>query len=151
MEDALLELGTAVVLVLSEEDFMQMCRRILSVALAVMLATSTAWAQQAHVITQSALDHAVQQRVTQDQADRDAIHELLRNPAVKDVAARTGLSIEKADAAVSTLQGDELHQLAGQARAASEQLAGGASTITITTTTLIIILLVVILLVVALK
>lgn len=130
---------------------MQMCRRILSVALAVMLPVSTAWAQQAHVITRSALDRAVQQRVTQDQADRDAIHDFLMNPTVKDVAARAGLSVERADAAVSTLQGDELHQVAGQARAATQQLAGGASSITITTTTLIIILLVVIILILALK
>ena len=47
---------------------------------------------------------------------------------------------------MSTLQGDELRQAAGQARAVNEQLAGGA-TVVITTTTIIIILLIVILIV----
>ena len=65
---------------------------------------------------------------------------------MRDVAAKAGLSVEKADGAVSTLQGDELRQAAGQARMVNGQLAGGDS-ITITTTTLIIILLIVILIV----
>ena len=130
---------------------MQMCRRILAVSLALMLTASTAWAQQAHVVGQAALDRAVQQRVTEDQADREAIHQFLQNPEVQDLAAHVGLSIEKADAAVSTLQGNELHQLAGQARAATLDLAGGASTVVISTTTIVIALLLVILLIVLLR
>jgi len=125
---------------------MHMFRRILGVALAVMLCAPTAWAQQSHVINQSALDQAVQQRVSQDQADRDAIRSFLQNPQVKSVAARAGLSVEKAQAAVSTLQGDELRQAAGQARAVNQDLAGGA-TVVITTTTIIIILLVIIIII----
>lgn len=130
---------------------MQMCRRILGAALALMLAAPAAWAQQPHVISQSALDRAVQQRVSRDQADRDAIEQLLQNPAVRDAAARAGLSIEKAESSVATLQGDDLHQIASQARAVNEQLAGGASTVTISTTTIIIALLVIILLIVVLR
>ncbi|HEY3884854.1 MAG TPA: hypothetical protein VGL62_06590 [Vicinamibacterales bacterium] len=116
-----------------------------------MLAAPSALAQQTHVISQSALDRAVQQRVTQDAADRAAIHDFLHNPAVKDAAAKAGLSIEKASAAAAALQGDELHEIAGQARAANQQLAGGASTVVISTTTIIIALLVIIVLIVALK
>jgi hypothetical protein len=123
-----------------------MFRRVLGATLAVMLTASTAFAQQTHVINKSALDQAVQQRVAQDQADRETIRTFLQNPAVKGVAEKAGLSIEKADAAVSTLQGDELRQAAGQARTVNSQLAGGDS-IVITTTTLIIILLIVILIV----
>ena len=123
---------------------MQMFRRILGATLAVMLCAPAAWAQQTHVINQSALDQAVQQRVSQDQADRDAIRTFLQNPAVRGVADKAGLSIDKAEAAVSTLQGDELRQAAGQARVVNSQLAGG-DTIVITTTTIIIILLIVIL------
>ena len=130
---------------------MQMCRRILGVALALMLAAPAAWAQQPHVVSQSALDRAVQQRVAQDQADRDAIEQLLQNPAVRDAAARAGLSIAQAETSVSTLQGDDLHQIASQARAVNAQLAGGASTVVISTTTIIIVLLVVILIIVAVK
>jgi hypothetical protein len=110
-----------------------------------------AWAQQTHVINQSALDQAVQQRVSQDQADRDAIRSFLHRPEVKEVATKAGLSVQKADAAVSTLQGDDLKQVAAQARSADQQLAGGATTVVITTTTIIIILLVVILIVVIAK
>jgi hypothetical protein len=126
---------------------MQMFLRILGTTLAVMLCAPAAFAQQTHVINQSALDQAVQQRVSQDQADRDAIRSFLQNPAVKGVAAKAGLSVEKAEAAVSTLQGDELRQAASQARAVNHDLAGG-STLVISTTTIIIVLLLIILIVV---
>jgi hypothetical protein len=126
---------------------MQMFRRILGTTLAVMLCAPAAFAQQTHVIDQSALDQAVQQRVSQDQADRDAIRSFLQNPAVKGVAKKAGLSVEKAEAAVSTLQGDELRQAASQARTVNQDLAGG-STIVISTTAIIIILLIIILIVV---
>jgi hypothetical protein len=128
---------------------MQMFRRVLGTTLAVMLCAPGAFAQQTHVINRSALDQAVQQRVIQDQADRDAIRSFLQNPAVKGVAAKAGLSVEKAEAAVSTLQGNELRQAASQARAVNHDLAGG-STIVISTTTIIIVLLIIIL-IVALK
>jgi hypothetical protein len=128
---------------------MQMFRRILGATLVVMLCAPAAWAQQTHVINKAALDQAVQQRVSQDQADRDAIRSFLQNPQVKSVAAKAGLSVEKANAAVSTLQGDELRQAAGQARTVNQDLAGG-TTVVITTTTIILILLIIIL-IVALK
>jgi hypothetical protein len=123
---------------------MQAFRRILGAALAVTLTASAAFAQQTHVIDKSALDRAVQQRVSQEQADREALRTFLQNPAVRGVAQKAGLPIDRAEAAVSTLQGDELRQAAGQARTVNSQLAGG-DTIVITTTTIIIILLIVIL------
>jgi hypothetical protein len=126
---------------------MRIVRRILGFTLALLMCAPAAWAQQTHVINQSALDQAVQQRVSQDQADRQAIHELLQRNEVKSIADKAGLSVERADAAVSTLQGDELHRLAGQARVVDQQLAGGASTIVISTTTIIIILLIILLIV----
>jgi hypothetical protein len=123
---------------------MQMFRRTLGTALAVLMCAPAAWAQQTHVIDQSALAQAVQQRVNQDQADREAIRSFLQNPQVKTVAAKAGLSVERAEAAVSTLQGNQLREVAGQARAVNQDLAGGA-TVVITTTTIIIILLIIIL------
>jgi hypothetical protein len=125
---------------------MQMFRRILGTALAVLMCAPAAWAQQAHVIDKSALAQAVQGRVSQDQADREAIRSFLQNPQVKSVAEKAGLSVERAEAAVSTLQGDQLRQAAGQARAVNQDLAGGA-TVVITTTTIIIVLLIIILIV----
>jgi len=86
--------------------------------------------------------------VNQDRADREAIVSLLHRSEVQEVAARAGLSLAKAESAVATLQGDELRQLASQARQAESNLAGGASTIVISTTTIIIVLLIVILIVV---
>ena len=62
-------------------------------------------------------------------------------------AARAGLSIETAQAAASTLQGQELQDLASQARQVNDDLVGGASTVTISTTTIIIVLLIIILIV----
>jgi hypothetical protein len=102
---------------------------------------------QNHVIGQSALDKAVQARVSQDQADREAIASLLGRAEVRDIAGKAGLSIEKAEAAVATLQGDDLRELASHARQVQNELAGGASTIVISTTTIIIVLLIVILIV----
>jgi hypothetical protein len=125
---------------------MQMFRRTLATALAVMLIAPAAWAQQSHVINKSALDQAVQQRVSQDQADRETLRSFLQDPTVKRVAAKAGISTDRAEAALSTLQGEDLRQAAGQARAVSQDLAGGA-TVVITTTTIIIILLIIIIIV----
>jgi predicted xylose isomerase-like sugar epimerase len=99
-------------------------------------------------VPQSALDQAVQARVARQQADRDSIKSLLRRADVREIAEKSGLSIVKAEAAVSLLQDDELRELAQQARQAENDLAGGASTIVISTTTIIIVLLIIILIVV---
>jgi hypothetical protein len=102
---------------------------------------------QGHVIGQSALDKAVQQRVSQEQADREAIVALLQRSEVRELASKVGISMAKAEAAVSTLQGQDLQRAAQQARQVQNDLAGGASNIVISTTTIIIVLLLVILIV----
>ena len=121
-------------------------RRTLAVCLAVLFMAPSVNAQN-HVINKSALNQAVQQRVTQEQADRAAIVSLLGRAEVRQIAAKAGLSLDKAEAGVSTLTGDDLKQVASQARQVQNDLAGGASTIVISTTTIIIILLLVILIV----
>jgi hypothetical protein len=126
---------------------MRVFRGSIAVCLAILM-TAPALRAQDHVITASALSKAVQQRVAQDQSDRDAILSLLRRAEVRQMAARVGLSLEKAEAAVTTLQGDDLRQIAGEARAAEQDLVGGAS-VTISTTVIIIALLIVILIIVA--
>ena len=127
---------------------MSIVRRSLALVLAVLMIAPAAAQAQTHVIGRAALEQAVRERVSEERADRDAILSLLRRSEVRQVAARAGLSLEKAEAAVSTLQGDELRQLASQARQAESNLSGGASTVTISTTTIIIALLIVILIVV---
>ena len=125
---------------------MEIVRRSLAVFLAALLVAPAAQAQT-HVIQKSALAQAVQERVSQDQTDRDAIMSLLQRSEVRQMAAKAGLSLEKAQAAVSTLDGQPLRDLAAQARQANSDLAGGASTIVISTTTVIIVLLIIILIV----
>jgi hypothetical protein len=126
---------------------MRIVRRSLAVCLAVLLMAPTAGAQN-HVIGKAALEQAVQNRVSHDQADREAIRSLLQRAEVRDIAASAGLSLDKAEAAVSILQGSDLQQAAAQARQVQNDLAGGASTIVISTTTVIIVLLLVILIIV---
>lgn len=123
---------------------MQTIRRSIAILLAVLL-MAPAVSAQSHVIGKAALEQAVQDRVGLEQADRDAIISLLRRADVREVAASAGLSLEKAEAAVSTLQGEDLQQLASNARQVQNDLAGGASTIVISTTTVILVLLIVIL------
>jgi hypothetical protein len=72
---------------------------------------------------------------------------LLRRAEVREVAGKAGLSLDKASAAVTTLDGRELAQLAAQARLVENDLAGGASTVVISTTTIIIVLLLILLIV----
>jgi hypothetical protein len=125
---------------------MRIVRRSLAVCLAVLFMVPAVNAQN-HVIGKSALDKAVQERVSRDQADREAIASLLQRADVREVAARAGVSLDKAEAAVSTLEGSELQQIASQARAVQNDLAGGQSAIVISTTTIIIVLLIVLLIV----
>jgi hypothetical protein len=125
---------------------MRIVRRSLAVVLAVVFMAPMASAQD-HVISKSALDRAVQDRVSLEQADREAILSLLHRAEVRDIAAKAGLSLDKAPAAVSSLQGTDLAQAAAEARQVQNDLAGGASTVVISTTTIIIVLLLVILIV----
>jgi hypothetical protein len=125
---------------------MRIVRPFLAVTLALFLIAPAAQAQT-HVISKADLAKAVAERVRQDQADRDAIVSLLQRQEVRTIAAKAGLSVDKATAAVSVLQGDDLRELASQARQVQNDLAGGASTIVISTTTIIIVLLIIILIV----
>jgi hypothetical protein len=127
---------------------MRIVRHSLAVCLAVLFMAPMASAQE-HVIGKSALDKAVQQRVTSEQADRAAILSLLERTDVREVAAKAGLSLEKAQAAVSALQGADLQQAASQARQVQNDLAGGASVVVISTTTIIIVLLIVLIIALA--
>ena len=95
---------------------MQMFRALLGTTIALTLCAPVAWAQQGHVVSKAALDQAVQQRVIQEQSDRAALRDFLQQPAVKEAAAKAGLQLDKAEAAVSTLQGQDLAQAAAQAR-----------------------------------
>jgi hypothetical protein len=104
---------------------------------------------QTHTAPQSALDAAIHQHVTATAGDRDAVLRVLQRSEVKAVAERAGIDLRRATSAVSTLQGEELAQVAAQAHQVEEALAGGQSRIVISTTLVIIALLVLILIIVA--
>jgi hypothetical protein len=126
---------------------MRIVRRSLAACLAVLLIAPMAGAQD-HVINKSALDQAVQQRVSQEQADREVIISLLHRADVREIASKAGLSVAKAEAATAALHGKDLATAAAQARQVQNNLAGGSSNIVISTTTIIIVLLIIILIVV---
>ena len=77
---------------------MRVIRQTLAVCLAVFLMAPVASAQS-NVIGKAALDKAVQDRVASEQADREIIRTLLQRQEVRDVAAKAGLSLDKAIAA----------------------------------------------------
>ena len=128
---------------------MRIVRRFLAACLAMLMMAPAAGAQD-HVISTSALDQAVQQRVSQDQANREAILSLLQRQDVRDIAGKAGLSIDQARAGISMLQGKDLEQAAEQARVVQDSLAGGGN-VTVSTTTIIIVLLLLILVLIIAK
>jgi len=108
-----------------------------------------AHAQTSHAAPQSALDAAVQDHVATSAADREAVLRLLERPDVQAVAGDIGVDLRRAQTAISTLDGEQLTELAAQAQQVERALAGGQSTVVISTTVIIIALLVLILIIVA--
>ena len=107
--------------------------------------SSAALAQQRHIVDSAAMAQAVAAQAALDQQNRDAVLGLLQRSEVREIADRLGLTVTRAETAISTLGSTELAQLAGQARMADEQLAGGSQTIVISLTTLLLIIIVVLL------
>jgi hypothetical protein len=90
----------------------------------------------------------MQSRSGEEQEQRESIRRVLSRPEVREVVARFGLNIARAESAVDTLEGAELSKIAAHAREVETSLDGGA-TVIITTTAIILILLLVILIIVA--
>jgi hypothetical protein len=122
---------------------------VLVILLSLVVAVPRLQAQTPHAASQSAIDAALQQHVATAAADRADLLRVLSNPEVKAVADKAGLDLRRATTAVASLDGQELTQLAAQARQVDQALAGGQSKITISTTMIIIALLVLILIIVA--
>ena len=124
---------------------------LVALVFSVLAMTVPASAQTSHSAPQSAIDDALQQKVSSATADRETVLRLLERPEVRAVAGDAGLDLGKAKDAVSTIDGPELTELAARASQVEQSLAGGQSKITISTTFLIIGLLVLIVLILALK
>ena len=108
-----------------------------------------AYAQDQHAVAPAALAAAVDQHVANQEADRAAIHDALNRPAVRELAAKAGLDLERVSATVDTLGGADLQRAAVAAQQVNTALVGGSGNIVISTTTVIIALLVLLLIIVA--
>jgi len=117
----------------------------------LMATAAPSLADQRHLVDPSQLAAAVGEHAALQGDDRAAVREALDRAEVKDVAAKLGVDLNRAAAAVDTMTGDDLTRAADAARQVNRQLVGGASSVVISTTTIIIILLVIILLIVAIK
>jgi hypothetical protein len=89
---------------------------------------------------------AIADQALTDQQNRDAVLGVLQQSQVRVLADRLGLSVTRAEGAVSTLDSTELASLAGQARMADAQLAGGSSVVVISVTTLLLLVIILLLL-----
>ncbi len=111
----------------------------------ILLSSTTAFAQQRHVVDSSSLKQAVAGKVHTDAQNRAAIRSVLQQTEVRQMAERLGLNLVTADAAVGTMNSADLARVATSAREADVALAGGANTLIISTTTLLLILIIVLL------
>jgi hypothetical protein len=131
---------------------MQSARRLLVFPLvAMMMASSAAFADQQHLITPSQLATTVADGAAKQDTDRATVREALERPEVQAVASKLGLDLDRAAAAIDAMSGPELEKAANAAQQVNDQLVGGASTVVISTTTIIIVLLLLIILIVALR
>jgi predicted xylose isomerase-like sugar epimerase len=111
----------------------------------ILLSSTTAFAQQRHVVDSSSLKQAVAGKVHTDAQNRAAVRSVLQHTEVRQMADRLGLNLVTADAAVGTMNSADLARVATSAREADAALAGGANTVIISTTTLLLILIIVLL------
>jgi hypothetical protein len=109
-----------------------------------LLWNSPAIAQQ-HVVDPAVMRQAIADQAATDQQNRDTVLGVLAQDQVRALAERLGLSVMRAEAAVSTLSSTELAGLAESARAADVPLVGGADPLVISVTTLLLIIIIVIL------
>lgn len=93
--------------------------------LSAMFLVSPAIAQDAHVVDPQQLQELIDQHLKEEGQDRQEIRQALLHEEVQKVARRIGLNLDRAEAAVATLDGTELQELASQARVINNELAGG--------------------------
>ena len=127
---------------------MKTARSLFVFALMVLLAAASVQAAQQHIVNPDQLTATMTQNTIAEAGDRAAVHEALGRPEVRNVAVTMGVDLDRVNAAVDTMHGDDLEQAASAARRVNQELVGGDSSVTLTTTAIIIILLAIILLVV---
>jgi hypothetical protein len=119
----------------------------LTLLFSIFLAPARVSADTAAVVDRTDVQSALERRVLSDEAERDSIHSLLNRDEVRSMAHGVGVDLRRADVAVSTLEGEDLHRVAAQATTANQALAGGETYITISLVAVLLIVIIVILLV----
>ena len=104
---------------------MRLAERALVVFLCVLFIAPGARAQQPNIVDPSALDQALAEKAHDTAAKRQTVLTALRHAPVKEVAKSLGFELTRAEAAVSTLDGQMLDQLTLQAQEVNEALEGG--------------------------
>jgi hypothetical protein len=97
------------------------------------------------ITSQADLNSALVKGLDREDAARDTIRTLLQRDEVRSLANEYGLDLRKAQAAVATLDGDELQTVSAQAAQANTQLAGGDTVISISLVALLLIIIIIIL------
>jgi hypothetical protein len=113
---------------------------------ALVMALPGLGAADSSVIRSSDLDAALAASAHQEDAAREQVRTLLAREDVRALAEAAGLDLRRADAAVATLDSEELQRVAQHAAAADEALAGGQA-ITISLVAALLIVIIIILLV----
>ena len=127
---------------------MRFLERALVVFLCLSVVSPGVRAQQTNIVDPSALDQALAEKAQDTAAKRQTVITALRHAPVKEMARSLGLEPTRAEAAVSTLDGQMLDQLALQAQQVNEAVEGG-QTIRLNILWVILALLIVILIIVA--
>jgi hypothetical protein len=127
---------------------MPLNHRLLAVGLTAFIGlfvvAPNAWAQERHVVDQSAMKAAVTAKAHADDADRTVVHKALHSPEAQAVADRFGFDLRRADDAVATMSPAELHAIVPAARVVTETSGGDEIDISVTTLLLFLILIVLI-------
>jgi hypothetical protein len=118
---------------------------IVVLALSAPLAYSTD--HSSGITSQAELEGALAKSLDREDAQRDSIRALLQRDEVRGLAAANGLDLHRAEAAVATLDGDELATVSAQAAQVDAQLAGGDPIVSISLVSLLLIIIIIILLV----
>jgi hypothetical protein len=99
--------------------------RILMLIPLMAITGAFAEAAESTIVTDSQRDAAIARHAGSEDANRAAIQKLLQRDDVRDMAAATGLDVVRAEAAIATLDADELATLGAAAADANGGLSGG--------------------------
>lgn len=127
---------------------MRFMRSTVALVAIALVGTATAAEAQESFTGSDEIEATVQEKVAGAEEDRDAIRSVLDRDRVRDVADRHGFDVDRAQAAVETLEGSELSQAADRARELDAAMAN-TDTVVISTTAIVIGLLIAILILVA--